>query len=76
MTPSPRSDTWAPNRPPTAGPLRSDGKAAGHERQAVSLFRRDIAVRALLDSVKKLDPRVQIHNPVTFVVEIGSVITP
>src|SRR6185437_859246 len=34
-----------------------------------------IALRALLDSVKKLDPRVQIHNPVMFVVEIGSVIT-
>ena len=30
---------------------------------------------ALLDSVKKLDPRVQIRNPVMFVVEIGSVIT-
>jgi potassium-transporting ATPase ATP-binding subunit len=46
-----------------------------HERQAISLFQRDIAVRALVDSFKKLDPRVQIHNPVMFVVEIGSVIT-
>jgi K+-transporting ATPase ATPase B chain len=46
-----------------------------NERQAISLFQRDIATRALLDSVKKLDPRVQIHNPVMFVVEIGSVIT-
>ncbi len=45
------------------------------ERQAISLFQRDIALRALLDSVKKLDPRVQLHNPVMFVVEIGSVIT-
>ncbi len=48
---------------------------ATHERQAVSLFQRDIVVRALIDSLKKLDPRVQIHNPVMFVVEIGSVIT-
>jgi K+-transporting ATPase ATPase B chain len=48
---------------------------ASHERQAVSLFQRDIAWRALLDSAKKLDPRVQIHNPVMFVVEIGAVIT-
>ncbi len=48
---------------------------ATHERQAVSLFQRDIVWRALLDSFKKLDPRVQIHNPVMFVVEIGSVIT-
>jgi potassium-transporting ATPase ATP-binding subunit len=48
---------------------------AHNERQAVSLFQRDIVRRALIDSVKKLDPRVQIHNPVMFVVEIGSVIT-
>jgi potassium-transporting ATPase ATP-binding subunit len=48
---------------------------ATHERAAISLFRRDIVVRALLDSVKKLDPRVQIRNPVMFVVEIGAVIT-
>jgi potassium-transporting ATPase ATP-binding subunit len=46
-----------------------------HERQAVSLFQGDIVRRALLDSLKKLDPRVQVHNPVMFVVEIGSVIT-
>ncbi len=46
-----------------------------NERQAISLFQRDIATRALLDSLKKLSPRVQIHNPVMFVVEIGSVIT-
>jgi potassium-transporting ATPase ATP-binding subunit len=45
------------------------------ERRAISLFQRDIVRRALLDSVLKLDPRVQIRNPVMFVVEIGSVIT-
>ena len=48
---------------------------ATHERKAVSLFQRDIVVRALIDSFKKLDPRVQVRNPVMFVVEIGSVIT-
>jgi len=48
---------------------------ATHERQAISLFQRDILRHALLDSFKKLDPRVQIRNPVMFVVEIGSVIT-
>jgi potassium-transporting ATPase ATP-binding subunit len=48
---------------------------SSHERGAISLFQRDIVWRALIDSVKKLDPRVQIHNPVMFVVEIGSVIT-
>src|SRR6476620_418231 len=48
---------------------------ATHERKAISLFRRDIVTRTLIDSLKKLDPRVQIRNPVMFVVEIGSVIT-
>ncbi|HSZ69735.1 MAG TPA: potassium-transporting ATPase subunit KdpB [Solirubrobacteraceae bacterium] len=46
-----------------------------NERQAISLFQREIVGRALIDSFKKLDPRVQIRNPVMFVVEIGSVIT-
>jgi K+-transporting ATPase ATPase B chain len=48
---------------------------ATHERQAISLFQRDIVKRALIDSLIKLDPRVQLRNPVMFVVEIGSVIT-
>ena len=48
---------------------------APHERRAISLFQRDIVVPALIESVKKLDPRVQIRNPVMFVVEIGSIIT-
>src|ERR1700719_1588445 len=48
---------------------------ATSERRAISLFRRDIVVRALIDSLLKLDPRVQIRNPVMFVVEIGAVIT-
>ena len=45
------------------------------ERRAISLFRGDIVRRALIDSFIKLDPRVQIRNPVMFVVEIGAVIT-
>ncbi len=49
-----------------------DGRS---ERQAISLFRRDIVSRALIDSLIKLDPRVQVRNPVMFVVEIGAVIT-
>src|SRR5215831_14173273 len=40
-----------------------------------SLFDRAIMLRAGLDSVRKLDPRVQVRNPVMFVVEIGAVIT-
>src|ERR1700727_358471 len=49
--------------------------AAPHERDAISLFRRDIVYRALFDSFRKLDPRVQVRNPVMFVVEIGAVVT-
>ena len=50
-------------------------QATTGERRAISLFRRDIVKRALIDSFIKLDPRVQIRNPVMFVVEIGAVIT-
>ncbi len=36
---------------------------------------RSILVPAAIDSFRKLDPRVQVRNPVMFVVEIGAVIT-
>ncbi len=39
-----------------------------------SLLDRTIMVRALLDSLRKLDPRHQARNPVMFVVEIGAAI--
>jgi potassium-transporting ATPase ATP-binding subunit len=51
------------------------GSTKTNERQAISLFQREIVVRALIDSFKKLDPRVQVRNPVMFVVEIGALIT-
>ena len=44
-------------------------------RGARSLFDRDILAQAGLDSFKKLDPRVQIKNPVMFVVLVGTIIT-
>ena len=44
-------------------------------RPSQSLFTREIATRALLDSFFKLDPRHLIRNPVIFIVELGSVIT-
>jgi K+-transporting ATPase ATPase B chain len=49
--------------------------STGHERRAISLFQREIVVHALIDSFRKLDPRVQVRNPVMFVVEIGSALT-
>jgi K+-transporting ATPase ATPase B chain len=45
------------------------------ERKSQSLFDRSILVPAAIDSFRKLDPRVQIRNPVMFVVEIGALIT-
>src|ERR1700755_548413 len=40
-----------------------------------SLFTPNIMWPALWASVKKLDPRVQVRNPVMFVVEVGAGIT-
>jgi potassium-transporting ATPase ATP-binding subunit len=40
-----------------------------------SVFSRDLMLAAVRDSFPKLDPRVQVRNPVMFIVEIGSVIT-
>ena len=45
------------------------------QRRAASLLQGEIVRRALRDSFVKLDPRVQVRNPVMFVVEIGAVIT-
>src|SRR5579885_1962900 len=44
-------------------------------RRGASLFDPAITRRAIGDSFKKLDPRVQAKNPVMFVVEVGSVVT-
>jgi potassium-transporting ATPase ATP-binding subunit len=42
--------------------------------QPRSLLDREILRRALLDSLRKLDPRLMFRNPVMFVVELGSVL--
>ncbi len=59
----------------TATTTPSTPPAAPLERRAISLFQPEIVRRALIDSVVKLDPRVQARNPVMFVVEIGALIT-
>ena len=45
------------------------------DSQGQSLFHRSILFPALVESLRKLDPRVQVRNPVMFVVEIGAVIS-
>ncbi|HWE80424.1 MAG TPA: HAD-IC family P-type ATPase, partial [Gaiellaceae bacterium] len=44
-------------------------------RKSTSIFSREIVVSAVKDSFPKLDPRLQLRNPVMFIVELGSVIT-
>ena len=44
-------------------------------RQSASIFSRQLALAAVKDSFPKLDPRLQLKNPVMFIVELGSMIT-
>jgi K+-transporting ATPase ATPase B chain len=43
--------------------------------RSTSVFSRELVLVAIRDSFPKLDPRLQIRNPVMFIVELGSVIT-
>ncbi|MGA8217732.1 MAG: potassium-transporting ATPase subunit KdpB [Solirubrobacterales bacterium] len=45
------------------------------DRQRSSMFDRALLMPALWASVRKLNPRHQLHNPVMFVVEVGALIT-
>jgi K+-transporting ATPase ATPase B chain len=45
------------------------------QAKQLSLFDRSILAPALVESLKKLDPRLVAKNPVMFVVEVGSVLT-
>ncbi len=63
-------NTTTPTTSTTPAPTVAHGVA-----EARSLFDPAILRQALLDAVKKFDPRVQVKNPVMFVVLVGSVIT-
>jgi potassium-transporting ATPase ATP-binding subunit len=39
------------------------------------VYNAELLIRALIDSFKKFDPRVQVRNPVMFVVFVGAVVT-
>jgi len=45
------------------------------EAKSRSLLDAEILRPALVESLRKLDPRVQVRNPVMFVVEVGAVVT-
>ena len=50
-------------------------KAPGGMARRRGLFDREILARAAWDGLKKFDPRVQVRNPVMFVVLLGTVVT-
>jgi potassium-transporting ATPase ATP-binding subunit len=58
-------------RPTQLATRRGPEKITRHS----SVFSRDLMAAAVRGSFPKLDPRVQVRNPVMFIVEIGSVIT-
>jgi potassium-transporting ATPase ATP-binding subunit len=64
------TSTLDPVPEPSGGASEAHGVATKR-----GLFDREIIGPALIDSVKKLDPRVQIRNPVMFVVLIGTIVT-
>jgi K+-transporting ATPase ATPase B chain len=49
--------------------------APRRDRRRARLFDAKLVRRALLDSLRKLDPRDQVRNPVMFVVWVGAVLT-
>src|ERR1700744_5326565 len=55
--------------------MTDETTTSSERNQARSLFDPQILRPALLESVRKLDPRVQVRNPGMFVVEIGAAIT-
>jgi K+-transporting ATPase ATPase B chain len=58
----------------TLPPVEAADQASGgrESRKAQSLFAPQIVRPAIGESFKKLDPRVQLRNPVMFIVEVGS----
>ncbi|HXT93685.1 MAG TPA: potassium-transporting ATPase subunit KdpB [Trebonia sp.] len=62
----------SPNETTTSTPA---GAAIETRRVGGGLLDPHMLWKSLPDAVRKLDPRVQIRNPVMFVVEVGSVLT-
>ena len=60
--------------PTPAAPAPEAPSAVTAARRS-SIFTREIVLQAIRDSFPKLDPRLQVRNPVMFIVELGSAIT-
>ena len=56
-------------------PQEPDVMQPSRRKGDMSIFDGKIIRQAILDSFVKLDPRVQLRNPVMFVVEVGSAVT-
>jgi K+-transporting ATPase ATPase B chain len=59
----------------TEGPDTATAAPEGRRRSEARLLDPTILRPALVQSLVKLDPRVQVRNPVMFVVELGAVVT-
>src|ERR1035437_3813782 len=57
--------------PAPRGPLGAERRKS----RSLSIFDPTITKRAMVDAVRKLDPRVQLRNPVMFVVLVGAAVT-
>ncbi len=55
--------------------MQAEAGQRGSRRGASDLWTRELVSRALGESFRKLHPRWMLHNPVMFVVEIGSALT-
>jgi potassium-transporting ATPase ATP-binding subunit len=72
---TPQSETKSPEVTDRDSTLNAQDLVAPGRRVAGGFLDPHMLWKSLPDAFKKLDPRVQIKNPVMFVVEIGSVLT-
>jgi len=68
-------DDSTPGAVATVGAGQSSGGVDAVVRRQGGLFDRKLLARAAFDALKKFDPRVQVRNPVMFVVLVGTVVT-
>jgi K+-transporting ATPase ATPase B chain len=62
-------------RPASSGSTDVSLPSGGSPRRGRGLFDRTILAHAVVGAFRKLDPRVQIRNPVMFVVLLGTIVT-